>query len=59
MTGHGDFLNLTTAELSQLKGNPEGTFEIRDYRESRRFLGGYINERNNAGRTHFESYRKS
>ena len=36
MTGHGNFSGFTAAELSRLKGNPDGSFEIRDYRELKR-----------------------
>ena len=33
MTGHGDFSTFTEAEISRLRGKPEGSFELRDYRE--------------------------
>ena len=49
MIGHGDFSNFTLSELSRIRGNLKGSFEIRDFRESTRRninneKGGYPHE---------------
>lgn len=57
MTGHSATIaTLTSAEILRLKGNPEGSFEIRDYREHLR-RRSYQNERN-SGRKNYESYQR-